>query len=63
MIDNKELDIMIKNCKTPKELQQLQTLFANEIIGRITDKQAMKILKRQKQLEEREKIKLEKHRV
>ena len=46
MIDNKELDIMIKNCKTPKELQQLQTLFANEIIGRITDKQAMKILKR-----------------
>lgn len=54
MIENKELDKMIKECKTSQELKHLQMLFANEIIGRITDKQALKILKKQQELEEKE---------
>jgi len=47
---NEELDKLIKECKTPQELHNLQTLFANEMIGRITDAQAMKILKAEEKL-------------
>ena len=50
MIENEQLNKMIKDCKTSQELYHLQNLFANEIIGRITDKQALKILKAQKEL-------------
>jgi hypothetical protein len=54
MMDNKELDKLIKNCKTSAELHTLQINFANETIGRITDNQAMKILQKQKELLEKE---------
>lgn len=56
MINNKELDEMIKKCQTSYELKQLITLFANEMIGKITDKQTLKILKVKKQLEEKENL-------
>lgn len=55
MIENKELTKMINQCKTSKELHQLQVDFANETIGRITDSQALRILKKQQQLQEKEK--------
>ena len=55
MIENEQLNKMIKECKTSQELYHLQNLFANEIIGRITDKQALKILKAQQKLYEKEK--------
>ena len=42
---NEELNKLIKKCKTPQELDRLQSLFTNEIIGRITDAQALKILR------------------
>lgn len=54
-MDNQQLNKMIKDCKTSQELYHLQNLFANEIIGRITDKQALKILKAQKELLQKEK--------
>lgn len=56
MISNKELDKMIKKCKTSAELKELITLFANEIIGKITDKQTLKILKTKRELEEKENL-------
>ena len=56
MISNKELDIMIKKCKTSSDLKQLITLFANEMIGKITDKQTLKILKAKRELEEKENL-------
>lgn len=56
MISNKELDKMIKKCKTSGELKRLISLFANEIIGVISDKQMLKILKVKKQLEEKENL-------
>ena len=56
MINNKELDIMIKKCKTSSDLKQLITLFANEMIGKITDKQTLKILKAKRELEEKENL-------
>ncbi len=60
MIKNKELDEMIKKCKTSKELKELITLFANEIIGKITDKQTLKILKAKNEIEKKEKQRREK---
>lgn len=54
MINNKELDEMIKECKTSSDLKQLITLFANEMIGKINDKQTLRILKAKKELEEKE---------
>ena len=54
MIENKELTKLIKSCKTSKELHDLQIQFANETIGRITDSQALRILKAQQKLEEKE---------
>ena len=45
MISNKKLDKMISKCKTSGELKNLISLFANEIIGVISDKQTLKILK------------------
>lgn len=56
MITNKELDEMIKKCKTSEELKELINLFANEIIGKITDKQTLKILKVKNELEEKENL-------
>ena len=47
---NEELNKLIKECKTPQELDRLQSLFANEIIGRITDAQALKILRAEEKL-------------
>lgn len=54
MISNEELDKMIKKCKTSKELHELQIGFINETLGRITDKQALKICKAEDKLEEKE---------
>lgn len=54
IVSNKELDKMIKECKTAKELHRLQELFTNEIIGRITDAQALKICRAEDELEEKE---------
>lgn len=54
MIGNKELDKLIKDCKTSSELKELQIAFANETIGRITNNQAIRILKRQQELKEKE---------
>ena len=51
---NRELEKMIKNCKTSEELHRLQSLFANEVIGRITDDQALRILKAEEDLRELE---------
>lgn len=56
MISNKELDKMIKKCKTSVELKRLISLFANEIIGVISDKQTLKILKAKRELEEKENL-------
>lgn len=47
---NEELNKLIKECKTPQELDRLQSLFTNEIIGRITDAQALKILRAEEKL-------------
>ena len=47
---NEELNKSIKECKTPQDLHNLQQLFANEIIGRITDAQALKILKAEEKM-------------
>ena len=54
MTSNEELDRLIKQCKTSKELHRLQELFTNEIIGRITDAQALKICRAEDELEEKE---------
>lgn len=54
MITNIELDEMIKKCKTSQELKRLITLFANEMIGKITDKQTLRILKTKNKMEEKE---------
>lgn len=56
MISNKELDKMISKCKTSGELKRLINLFANEIIGVISDKQTLKILKAKRELEEKENL-------
>ena len=56
MISNKELDKMISKCKTSGELKRLISLFANEIIGVISDKQTLKILKAKRELEEKENL-------
>ena len=56
MISNKELDKMISKCKTSGELKNLISLFANEIIGVISDKQTLKILKAKRELEEKENL-------
>ena len=56
MISNKELDKMISKCKTSVELKRLISLFANEIIGVISDKQTLKILKAKRELEEKENL-------
>ena len=56
MMSNKELDKMIKKCKTSAELKRLISLFANEIIGVISDKQTLKILKAKRELEEKENL-------
>lgn len=50
LTSNKELDKMIKDCETSEELHRLQSLFTNEIIGRITDEQALKILRAEEEL-------------
>lgn len=55
IITNEELDKMIQKCKTSADLRQLQIDCTNENYGSITDKQAMKILKAQQKLEEKEK--------
>lgn len=47
---NEELNKLIKECETPQELHNLQQLFANEIIGRITDAQALKILRAEEKM-------------
>lgn len=62
MIENKELTKLIKSCKTSQELHELQIAFANETIGRITDKQALRILEAKNKMEEKEKMKLVKKR-
>lgn len=47
---NEELNKLIKECKTSQELDNLQHLFTNEIIGRITDAQAIKIIRAKEKL-------------
>ncbi len=47
---NEELNKLIKECETPQELHKLQVDFANETIGRITDAQALKILKAEEKM-------------
>ncbi len=59
LTSNKELDKMIKECKTSEELHRLQSLFTNEIIGRITDEQALKICRAEDELEKLEKQKVQ----
>ena len=54
IISNDELNKMIKKCKTSQELHELQIDCTNEVYGTITDKQALKILKAQQKLEEKE---------
>ena len=47
---NTELNNLIKECKTPQELDELQIAFANETIGRITNNQALKIIRAKEKL-------------
>ena len=54
LISNEELNRLIKECKTSKELHELQINCTNEVYGRITDRQAMKILREQQKLEQKE---------
>lgn len=62
MIENKELTRLIRGCKTSQDLHELQIAFANETIGRITDKQALRILEAKNKMEEKEKMELIKKR-
>ena len=55
IMSNDVLNKMIKECKTSSDLRKLQIECTNELYGTITDKQAMKILKAQQKLEEKEK--------